>query len=217
MGSSRIVLLRHAHTAGNGPGASTPMAGRTDLPLSPRGRVELREFGGRFPGEAYSIVYSSPLVRAMETARAVRDEIRPHPGLAEISCGLVDGWPIARVQRELPSAWAANLRQEDDDFRWPGGESYRELRARVHTTIREIAACHVGETILAVTHAGVIGQVVGTILGTRAACWSAHRPENLSLTEIVVEGESWRLIRFGELLTAPSRSADAGVGPTHDP
>jgi alpha-ribazole phosphatase/probable phosphoglycerate mutase len=102
--------------------------------------------------------------------------------LREIHCGRLEGVPLAEVQQRYPILWRANLRQIDDGFQWPGGESYRDFRQRVLHAVSTIAARHRGERVIIVTHAGVISQVLGALNGVRAACWEAFRPHNASLT-----------------------------------
>lgn len=165
------------------------MSGWTDFPLSSLGwrQVEAlrRRMASEPPGEAR---YASPLRRAHETAQALDglpfgplhllDEIK------EIYCGEVDGWTASRTQQCYPQIWEANLRQDDDDIRWPGGESYRELRERCCAGLDQIAATHPGERVVVVTHAGVISQVIGALHGLRPASWGKFRPGNCSLTEV---------------------------------
>jgi alpha-ribazole phosphatase/probable phosphoglycerate mutase len=152
--------------------------------------------------EPAAVLYASPLLRALETARpvahAVGAEIRLEPGLREIHCGEVDGWPVEEVRRRYPDLWEANLRQDDEGFRWPGGESYRELRERSLGAFRRIAAAHPGERILVVTHAGVISQVLGCLHGINPSRWECYRPGNCSLTELDWEGETGRLVSFDD-------------------
>jgi broad specificity phosphatase PhoE len=109
---------------------------------------------------------------------------RVWPSLREIGCGGVDGWTLARVRRRFPRLWAANLARADERFRWPGGESYREFRARCLRAIRRIAAAHLGARVVVVTHAGVITQVLAAIHGIAPARWDAFRVGNASVTVV---------------------------------
>ena len=202
MPATSLLLLRHGHTEPNG-GSAPRMSGWTDFPLSERGRDEAELLGARLAsGAGFSAIYSSPLVRARATAepRARRGlgAVISWAGLQEIDCGLVDGWAVDEVQRRFPEHWADNLRQDDDDFRWPGGESYRELRRRCLQAIRLIAARHPGERVAVVTHAGVICQVVGHLRGRPAGRWEAFRPDNASITEVRWSGETGEVITFNE-------------------
>ncbi|WP_437563229.1 histidine phosphatase family protein [Sorangium sp. So ce542] len=197
-----LFLVRHGRTAGNRAGFAAPMSGWTDTPLDARGREEAEALGRRLAGgPAFDAVYASPLSRALETARIAAGAwgpVRTHDGLREICCGDVDGAPIEEVKARHAALWEANLRQDDDDFRWPGGESYRELRARCLAAIGVIAAAHPGQRVLVVTHAGVIGQVLGALHGVPAARWEPFRPGNASLTSLSWQGERGVLLRFDD-------------------
>jgi broad specificity phosphatase PhoE len=91
---------------------------------------------------------------------------------------------LREVRQRFPALWQANARQDDDDFRWPGGESYREFRRRCLSAVIKLTAAHSGGSVALVTHAGFITQVVGSIRGDRPACWDRHRTGNTALTEI---------------------------------
>jgi broad specificity phosphatase PhoE len=198
-GPTRLLLIRHAHTLGNDGPAAT-LSGRTDLPLSPRGRREVRLLRARLAGESFDALYSSPLRRARETAAAIPG--RPPKlvaALQEIDCGRLDGWPLDAVRRELPGLWAINQRQEDDRFRWPGGESYREFRARCLRALRRLAQAHPGGRVAVVTHAGVISQVIGFLGGAGPARWETGRPGTTGLTELEWRrGGIGRVVRFDD-------------------
>jgi broad specificity phosphatase PhoE len=159
------------------------MSGWTDLPLSTLGEQQTAFLEGATGAE---VVYTSPLRRARDTARhcAASLELIEDPDLREIGCGRLEGIPIREVQRDHPEAWARNAAESDDDFRWPGGESYAELRARALSSASAIAARHPAKRIAIVTHAGVITQLLGHITGTRPARWSAFRVGNASITEV---------------------------------
>lgn len=204
-----MFLVRHGRTAGNGSGRTAPMSGWTDTPLDAQGRREADALRRRLAaGPACDSVYASPLARAVETARIVAGAWGPArllDGLREIHCGDVDGMPLGEVESRYPAHWRANLRQDDDGFRWPGGESYREFRARCLATVRAIASAHAGQRVMVVTHAGVINQVLGAIHGIPPARWEPYRPGNASLTSVTWHRDQGALLRFDdrEHLAAP--------------
>jgi len=181
--TTRLVLVRHGHTTMNGGGPDAVMSGWTDLPLSALGEQQVSALEGHVHAE---VIYASPLRRARDTARHCADgaDILYDEDLREIGCGEVDGLPLREVQRRFADAWARNERQADDDFRWPGGESYAELRRRALAAVSRIAARHPTSRVALVTHAGVITQLLGHLSGTPPARWSAFRVGNASLTEL---------------------------------
>jgi alpha-ribazole phosphatase/probable phosphoglycerate mutase len=194
-----LTIIRHGHIPSNG--SDGPMAGWTDVPLSPRGRVQMEHLSRHLArGRAFDAIYSSPLSRAADTARALSaaglGPVHFHSGLKEIHCGDVDGMPIGEVQRRFPDLWQENMRQTQEDFRWPGGESYREFRNRCIAAVKAIAAAHLSGHVALVTHAGVISQLVGAIHGLNPARWEAFRPGNASLSELRWRGSQGAVVSF---------------------
>jgi broad specificity phosphatase PhoE len=132
---TRLVLCRHAE-AGN--------------------REQARDLAEALLSCPFAAVYTSPLARALETARAVAEVHRLTPlevdDLREIDFGDVEGLGFDDLPRELRSG----LLQEPTKVRFPGGETFDELRERVCEAIDRIVANHRSETVGVVTHAGSI-------------------------------------------------------------
>ena len=199
--STRLILIRHGHIVANSGEINPPMAGWTDVPLSAQGRREieqLREHLAR--GPRFDAIFSSPLSRASDTARllvaAGLGPLRLFPPLKEINCGAVDGLPIVEVQRRLPLLWRENCRQQREELRWPGGESYREFRNRCMGAMNSIAAAHPSGRVAVVTHAGVISQILGSVADVSPARWALFRPRNASVTELVWRRSSGVVVSF---------------------
>jgi broad specificity phosphatase PhoE len=197
MATTTLVLVRHVRTVANGRAKQLRMAGWSDSEITAEGQRQLDALRVSDTGAAAGVIYTSTSHRAMVTAEALDrgGRIVPLRSLREICCGLVDGWLIDDVERMFPSFWKANLEQADPDFRWPGGESYREFRGRALRAMRGIALRHPGERVVVVTHAGVIAQVLGAIAGVSPARWSPWRPENGSMT-VVEWSQRARLLDF---------------------
>lgn len=197
-----FILIRHGQTDSNLATPNPRMSGWTDLPLNHTGLRQIERLRRRFAGESPAVaIYSSPLSRARHTAESIAAHV-PVPirlvgDLREINCGEVDGVPLAQVKQTHPSWWEKNLRQEDPDFRWPGGESYREMRERCLNAIRTLAAAHEGERVIVVTHAGVITQLLGAIHHVSPAQWEVFRAENTSLSTLQW-GARPQLVRFND-------------------
>jgi broad specificity phosphatase PhoE len=101
-------------------------------------------------------VYTSPLERAVATARAVA---RPHGlsplevnDLREIEFGDADSLEFD----ELPVELRHGLLREPAKVRFPGGETYGELQQRVCAALDLIVSTHPHATVLVVSHAGSI-------------------------------------------------------------
>jgi broad specificity phosphatase PhoE len=202
---ARLVLIRHAHTASNDDTENVRLSGWTDLPLTVQGHSQVRLLRDRFRNAPrFAAVYSSPLRRARDTAAALRGvshrPLRIDSGLREIGCGRVDGMMLREIKRAWPELWQANLYQDDADFRWPGGESYREFRSRCTSSLDRIAALHPAQRVALVTHAGVIAQIVGTMTGTSPARWAEHRTGNTAITEVVWSNGVGKIVTLDDRL-----------------
>ena len=148
-------MIRHALTAWNEAGR---IQGQTDVPLCEQGRRAL--VGHRLPERFGSYrVHSSPLARAVETAELlglgtpVRDR-----RLMEMDWGEWEGETRASVAA-ADACGVAHNEARGPDFRPPGGESPREVQARVVEWARSVPHSPAG--VVAITHKGVIKATMG--------------------------------------------------------
>ncbi|MBI3979664.1 MAG: histidine phosphatase family protein [Chloroflexi bacterium] len=168
---TRLVLIRHAETEHN---AEYRICGWTDSLLSTRGRDQAHRLGLHLAGrERLQRVYTSPLVRALETARQVarHHALEPQPvdDLREMHFGEIEGLTVAEFQTRYPDSHARAQVEDDLSFAWPGGESRRAFYDRVVLAGRRLAADNAGRTVAAVSHGGFISVFLATAL--TAAPW----------------------------------------------
>ena len=151
---TRLALIRHADTAWSVEGR---IQGRTEVPLRAGQELVLPE-----ELRAFRVV-SSPQRRCVETAALLRcGDPEREPRIAEMSWGAWEGRRLEELREELGEAMRSN-EERGWDFRPPGGESPREVLARVRPWLAEVARR--GEPTLAVTHRGVIRVVLADALG----------------------------------------------------
>ena len=144
-GCGRLFVIRHGQTGGNG----QRYVGWEDEPLDPVGIEQARAVAARLGGEDIDAVYSSPLSRALDTARplaarlgltvAVREELK------EIDYGRFQG--LSKTDQSV------KLRHDFLFEPVPGGESLNDVYRRVGrawTELREELAC--GRTLAVVGH-----------------------------------------------------------------
>lgn len=158
-----IVLVRHARTPSTGvilPGR------RPGLALSAEGRRQAEGAAARLAPLPVAAVYTSPLERARQTAgpiaRARGLRPRVEPGLLETDVGRWAGRRLAHLRRRRE--WRTVL-HHPAGFRFPGGESFVEVQARVTAALARLAARHPGRTIVAVSHADPIKLALAHALG----------------------------------------------------
>lgn len=139
------------------------MQGRRDVPLSAAGRAEVAHWRLPAGDGAPPRWLSSPLSRAVETARALSG-VPPDlaPALIEMDWGAWEGQRLADLRERHGDAFAANERR-GLDFRPPGGETPREVMARLTRWLASLADD--GPPIVAVTHNGVLRVLLAHATG----------------------------------------------------
>jgi broad specificity phosphatase PhoE len=162
---TRLYLARHGATALT---AEDRFSGAIGVDLSEEGRRQAALLGSRLATEAPEAVYSSPLSRAVETARFAAAPLGLEPvlvdGLREISHGHWEGLARAEAARRYAEEYAA---WEEDPFTFApeGGESGVAVLARALPAIREIVRQHAGRRVLVVSHKATIRLVLSSLLG----------------------------------------------------
>ncbi|WP_416896247.1 MAG: histidine phosphatase family protein [Minwuia sp.] len=140
-------MIRHGRTGWN---AERRIQGRTDVPLSPEGRAE--QAARRIPAAfAQAPAYSSPLARAVETARLLGLDPVTDARLTEMDFGDWEGRTHAELTAEDADGMA-RLEARGINMRPPGGETPREVQTRLVEFLRSKD----GGDLIAVCHKGVI-------------------------------------------------------------
>ena len=157
---TRVLFIRHGRTDWND---QRRIQGHTDIPLNPAGKAEVGKL--RLPPEyRHWPAYSSPLERALETARLLGLEApMEEPRLMEMNYGSWEGatWHEL-VRRYGEEAIEANTRR-GIDFRPEDGESPAELKLRLSAWLEDMAALK--RDVVAVTHKGVIRMALAMATG----------------------------------------------------
>nr|WP_269451989.1 histidine phosphatase family protein [Tessaracoccus coleopterorum] len=117
-------------------------------------------------GHRFDAVYSSPLARALQTARLVCPEadIRVDPRLMEINVGSWAGLTWDQIVEEMPG-YEAQYANGVDFRRSPTGETLADVVARGLPAVEEIAARHAGAQVLIVSHGLLLNRVLHALLG----------------------------------------------------
>lgn len=160
-----LLLVRHGEPAA---WAKRLCHGTLDVPLSDNGVIQARRIGDHLRHARLDAVYASPLARAVATASAVGGSHGLAPvlreDLAEIDFGAFEGRTFAEIAASHPDLYARWMR-EPTGVRFPGGESFEDLRGRVASEVTRIRREHEGGSVAVVTHGGVIRSVLADILG----------------------------------------------------
>lgn len=183
-----LRLIRHGQTEWN---QSRRFLGRTDIPLDEVGRDQARRLAAA--SGPFDAVYTSPLSRAAETARALEraggEQVRLLPGLAELDMGELEGCPAVEAQARWPEVIGVWL-QDPAAAVLPGGERVEALQRRVRAAFDEVVARHPpGARVALVTHQLALSALLCSLRGEplRAIRRLGHR--NTAWTEVrVAEG-----------------------------
>jgi alpha-ribazole phosphatase/probable phosphoglycerate mutase len=163
--ATRVVLVRHTETEESARGRCY---GRLDVGLSPRGLRQAKALADALAGLPLAAVYSSPLARALDTARSLAAARALEPtvleALAELDFGDLEGLTYDEIGAERPELFRAWM-DEPALVRFPGGESLADLRARVLPALEQIRGRHERESVAVVAHGGVIRVVLADVLG----------------------------------------------------
>ena len=125
-----VVLVRHGETEWSRDGRHT---GRTDVLLTERGEEQARAVGEALRGRSFALVLSSPLQRALETARLAGFSPELREELAEWDYGDYEGRTTPEIRQEVPdwTIWRYGA---------PGGESPEQVGARADRVVAELRA-----------------------------------------------------------------------------
>ena len=202
-----VLLVRHGVTPTTGrvlPGR------RRGLHLSDEGRRQAEALATRLAVvPKIAAIYASPLERARETvaplAKARGLAIRVERGLLESDLGDWTGLSLRRAARR--PEWAV-VQRHASRFRFPGGESFVEMQARMASALDRLVHRHRGATIVVASHADPIKTLVAWALGTPLDLFQriviapasvtaiAYRAEGLSvLTMNAVDGDLGSLLK----------------------
>jgi probable phosphoglycerate mutase len=159
-----VIFVRHGQTPSTGKVLPGRAAG---LALADKGKAQAQAVADHLKdAKNIAAVYASPLQRTRETAapigKALGLKVQTDKGLLECDFGEWTGASLAKL-RKLPE-WKA-VQRNPSGFRFPGGESFAEMAARMSTTVDRYRIAHPGKTVIAVSHADPIKAVASTALG----------------------------------------------------
>ena len=164
-----VLYVRHGRT----PTTGARLPGRAPgLHLSDEGRAQAQAVAAAIAdrsetGQQVAAIYASPMERTRETAapiaRALGLRVRTAPGLNECDFGKWTGRRLKDLMKL--KAWATVQRQPSA-FRFPGGESFAEMQARITGQVADLVARHPGQTIVCVSHADPIKVALAQAVGT---------------------------------------------------
>lgn len=154
--ATNVLLIRHGQSRGN---AERRFGGHTPTPLSARGRNQAQATALTLKSEAVTVIYSSDLARAMETAQPLAKltglTVNGTSAFRERDVGVMEGLTFEDAAQQHPEQYAALLRR-DFEYVLSGGESYRQLLDRARQKLDAIIEENRGGRIALFSHTGTI-------------------------------------------------------------
>ena len=194
-----LYLVRHGESDFDRREFTTSARGEQwDPPLSARGREQASLLADRLVSMTPpAAVYSSPLRRARETAKAFADrasmEVGVEDDLAEAHLGGWEGKPFEEILR-ADELMLHRIRNQEPIWRHaPGVEELAPFRARVRDAVERILGAHPSGNVVIVCHCAVINAYVAPLLGVDHEMFFV--PENTSLNSVLADGDL-RRVRF---------------------
>jgi len=196
-----VILIRHGQTDWN---AAERIQSHHPVPLNDEGRAQvsataalLTDIAARQIGDRPPALWCSPLTRARQSAEIVHAaldlevSLKEHRGLIEFDMGAWTGKTLGEL-RKLP-AWQDYL-TKPAEMRFPKGEALTEVRTRAVTALQEILDSEDTNTVIIVSHGGVIRLLTVSLLNLDLNQYHRMSIDNASITRAwLVPGRGARL------------------------
>lgn len=191
-----LCVTRHGETDWNQQGI---LQGWLDVTLNALGRRQAREMAASFDRQGFSAIWSSPLMRARETAEIIAPLIRLpfpkfHDGLMERNFGIFQGIPKSELAELNPIELQLILKRNPAGH-FEGGETMDEFADRVMAAVADIGNRHRGGKVLVIAHGWVLDVITRHVMGL---------PRNSILNMKRKNGESlWVSVDHDAISAAP--------------
>ena len=197
-----LLLIRHALNDWVG----ERLAGWTPgVHLNDQGRVQASDLTRRLTAASLDAVYSSPLERALETAQPLAEAhgltVHVREGLGEAQYGDWTGRILQDLREE--KLWPA-VQVYPSGVRFPGGESFREVQARMVAELDAIRDAHPGQTVAVISHSDPIKLAVAHYAGLSLDLFQRLTINPASVTAFVFGRFGPRLICLNHTDPLPS-------------
>ena len=195
-----LYIIRHGATANNLEKPPRVQGQASDPPLTPLGTQQAKETGKFLRRAALSGVYSSPLLRAVQTAEAVA---APHalavqicPDVIEVDTGKWDGLNWDEIQRDFPEAYHSFM-HTPETHGYPSGETMSDVLARSSAAIEKLMSENLGHSIAMVAHNVVIKCYLGHVLGLPSVKARSLSQKNCAINLLRSRRDKVKLITLG--------------------
>jgi alpha-ribazole phosphatase len=167
---TRFWLIRHGEPTEE---ARNRCYGSLDISLSETGRTQMQQVAGYLKAESIAAIYASPRSRALQSADVLASAqscpIEVVNDLREIDFGDFEGLAYDEIASRYPDLYRQWM-EKPTQIRFPNGESFPEMRARVLSAFDAIQRQRKGQTVAIVSHGGVNRILLAWALQIPDAC-----------------------------------------------
>jgi broad specificity phosphatase PhoE len=164
---TRFGLIRHAQTVWN---RERKIQGHSDSPLTPEGELQASRWGRILEPFSWNRLLASDTGRAVATAEIINAYLKVpltvDSRLREQDWGHWAGKAIPEIEAEATRILDKQV-NAGWDFCPPGGESRRRVLQRSQMALQEAAERYPGQTLLVVTHEGVVKSLIYHLCGRK--------------------------------------------------
>lgn len=207
--ATRVILVRHGQTEWND---GARFQGHLDSPLTPVGEAQAASIGRRIAGEKIAALYSSDLGRARQTADliavSVKLSIQLEERLRERSLGVFEGLTRDEVAARFPEEMRLYYTR-DPHYVVPDGQSATQHFELGRSCLDELAARHPGESIVAVTHGGLVQGMFRFVTGLGFEAPRRFAIRNAAYNVFLRDEGGWSLETWGDIAHYPSEIVSA--------
>ena len=198
----RLYLVRHGETVWN---FENRIQGASDVPLNEKGREQAKSLAVKLQNISFSKIFSSPLARALETAKVVSlsqdSSITKVDNFSELDQGMLEGLRFNEIKEKFPDFFF-KWRSVPGKVRMPGGETLDELQGRAWDGVEKIYEKYSQEKhpVLVVSHNLAIICILSRILGVTLNDFRKFRQHNASVN--IIEHDSmrgWSVVTMNDL------------------
>jgi broad specificity phosphatase PhoE len=170
-----IVLVRHGECEGNIKGM---FRGRTDFPLNKRGLVQAQDLARELKFFSVKYIYSSPLIRARQTAEAIGEqcgvEIKVEEGFNNIELGSWEGRFKKEIAELYPKEWELWV-NNPEKLNVKGMETLYDVQKRTKACLDSLVSQHNGKVLVVVSHRAVLKPLIAACLNIASPYfWKIH-------------------------------------------
>jgi len=191
--ATRICFIRHGETDWN---VGKRIQGQTDIALNETGHSQAMAMSFNAGHYDFNAIYSSDLERAFATANMIAQrrglEVKKLPLLRERHYGIFQGI-TAEEGLQLYLQAHAYYKARDLEYDFETGESMLSFAERVGSAVDHIVRHHSGETIAAVSHAGVLDIIYRKSTGRPLHTPRDFAVPNCALNWFRFDGHGWHL------------------------